>query len=210
MKYVNDIGPIYKETFKGKYFVEPLSTLSNLSFFFVFLYWWLKIIDDLSNHIFILLILILLFIGWIGGTIYHATRSHNLWIYLDIAPIVISCILATIYFWVKIDIFWFFPVILTILPILLVLSLKKHTTPKSALISYSSIALPIIIPIFIYMKISSFIYWYFFIFSLISFILALFFRSIDLKVNLKYGTHWLWHIFGAIAVFFILNYIFYL
>ncbi len=45
--------------------------------------------------------------------------------------------------------------------------------------------------------------------SFSTFGVAVFFRSIDLKQDiLPMGTHWLWHLFGGVAVHFLITYIF--
>lgn len=47
------------------------------------------------------------------------------------------------------------------------------------------------------------------LFAILSFATAIGFRMIDQKLEIfPMGSHWLWHSFGAIAVFFLMNYIF--
>lgn len=96
-----DFGPIYAETLPGRFPVEPWNTFSNLIFLFVFLNFLRRIRHNPRRYPITLTSLIILIIGLTGGTIYHATRSHNIWLILDFVPIGILVIIGTIFFWYR-------------------------------------------------------------------------------------------------------------
>ena len=70
--FPNDHGLIYKETILGRLPVEPWNTASNLVFLFVVIYWSLKVYPYAKDHLFLAYSLPILFIGYIGGTVYHS------------------------------------------------------------------------------------------------------------------------------------------
>ena len=96
---IQDFGPIYAETGKEGFLIEPFNTASNLIFLFLIIYWFLQVKDKWKEHPLIIVSLPILTIGFLGGSIYHATRSHNIWLFLDFMPIMILCLLAMLRFW---------------------------------------------------------------------------------------------------------------
>ena len=85
--FPKDSGPVYRETIEGRLPVEPFNTASNFLFLAIIIYFVWKIRRNHRQHLFLAFILPVLFIGFIGGTLYHATRSHEIWLLLDWVPI---------------------------------------------------------------------------------------------------------------------------
>ncbi len=77
--FPNDTGPLYQETIQGRLPVEPFNTYSNLIFIAIIIFFISKIYKRPKQHIFLCVAIPIIFISWIGGTIFHATRSHQVW-----------------------------------------------------------------------------------------------------------------------------------
>ena len=95
----NDSGPIYLETAMGRFPVEPWNTYSNLLFLALIVFWFLRVRRNIRDHLFIAYCLPVFLLGWVGGTVYHATRSHEVWLFLDWAPIALLALAVAIFFW---------------------------------------------------------------------------------------------------------------
>lgn len=96
--FPNDTGPVYAETLAGRFPVEPFNTLSNLVFLFILVYWGVRVYKQPGEHRFLAWCLPVLGIGWVGGTLFHATRSHEVWLLMDWVPILLLCFAAVVYF----------------------------------------------------------------------------------------------------------------
>ncbi|MGB0524930.1 MAG: hypothetical protein ACPGJS_18300 [Flammeovirgaceae bacterium] len=209
-----DSGPIYKETLMGRFPVEPWNTASNLLFLFIVIYWALKVYKNYRTHRFIAFCLPVLFIGYIGGTVYHATRSHEAWLLMDWVPILLLCLSVSIYFSIKQRLAWYHIFLLISLPMTLSFSLR-HVTDVSrnvgSIVSYSMMAFVIVYPIANYLRKTNWENHIWMLLAVGAFIAAITFRSIDKLVYfelLPMGTHWLWHSFGALSAHFLMVYIY--
>ncbi len=155
-----------------------------------------------------------LFIGFIGGTLYHGTRNHEVWLLMDWVPIMLLCMAASIYFLSKLKLPRIVLIIMAIIPVIvwaLLRTLTLEPNLKSA-VGYSFTAIAIVLPIVVHLKKVHFKNSRYMVLAVCAFSLAIFFRSIDLIANpsLFYmGTHWLWHFFGGIAVHFLISFIYY-
>jgi hemolysin III len=212
---VGDSGPIYQETILGRLPVEPFNTASNLLFLFVIIYWTIKIYPNFSTYRFLVYVLSTLFIGYVGGTIYHGTRSHEIWLLMDWVPIFILSVSAVVYFFKKLGIHWFIMLVLVLFPFVLMFSLDSIPSlprPIKNLIEYSSLALIILLPIFFYLRKTNWLFKGRIFVGLLLFCIAIFFRTLDdTEISNKYfpmGTHFLWHIFGALAVHALISYLY--
>lgn len=212
---VGDSGPIYQETILGRLPVEPFNTASNLLFLFIIVYWTIKIYSDLRKYRFLVYVLITLFIGYVGGTIYHATRSHEIWLIMDWLPIFILSVSGVVYFFRRLGVHWLIMVVLVLFPFVLMFTLKSmDSVPRSLrnLIEYTSLALVILIPIFSYLRKTKWLFMNRILTGLLLFCIAIFFRTIDdTQISNEYfpmGTHFLWHTFGALAVHAIISYLY--
>ncbi len=212
---VNDTGHIYQETVLGRFPVEPFNTASNLLFLFIIIYWTIKIYPELSKYRFLVYVLTTLFIGYVGGTIYHATRSHEVWLLMDWVPIFILGVSAVVYFFRKLGIHWLIMTTLVLFPFVLMIALRTVDfilRSMRNLIEYTSLALVILIPIFAYLRKTNWLFKERILVGLLLFCVALFFRTIDnTEISNEYfpmGTHFLWHTFGALAVHAVINYLY--
>lgn len=93
-----DGGSLYTETNLQHLFPEPLNALTSCFFLAIAVYWTFKLWNDHKSHPFLTYCLILLYIGGIGGTTYHAFRKWPPFIMMDWLPIMLLCVSAGVYF----------------------------------------------------------------------------------------------------------------
>ncbi|MCR9263735.1 MAG: ceramidase [Flavobacteriaceae bacterium] len=211
LKFPNDSGPIYLETLDGRWPVEPFNTYSNLIFLLIIIYWGIRVYKHPKEHLFLAWVLPVIAISYIGGTIYHATRSHEFWLKLDWMPIMLLCAALVIYFIFKVVRTWWQRLLLVFLLLGTSYMLRILPIPPGWRISlgYVITAATILLPLVGYLiktqgKNAILVITAFTIFSV-----AILFRSIDKSQSFfPMGTHWLWHFFGGVAVHFLIAYIF--
>jgi hypothetical protein len=78
-----DGGSFYAETNMQHLFPEPLNTITSCFFLAIAIYWTIKLWGKGRQHAFLSVALILLYIGGIGGTIYHGLRQWRIFIMMD-------------------------------------------------------------------------------------------------------------------------------
>lgn len=211
LKFPNDSGPIYQETIEGRIPVEPFNTYSNLIFIVILVYFWMKIRKNPKQHPFFLFAIPVIFISWVGGTVYHGTRSHQFWLVLDWLPIMLVCLGGIVYFITKIKKKWwerllFFLglMLLSFLPRLIILPNEYRIS-----FGYAVTAITVLTPFIWYAYNTGWKNVQLILIAIFIFGLAVTFRTLDnITVLLPMGTHWLWHTFGGVAVFFLLLYIY--
>ncbi len=212
-KFPNDTGTIYQETIEGagRLPVEPFNTFSNLIFIAILIFFIKRILKRPKQHPFFLFAIPVIFISWIGGTMYHGTRSHQIWLILDGAPIMLVCLGGIIYFIGKIQRIWWKRILLFIGLMLVTILPRLLDIPKGFRISfgYALTAIAVITPFIWYAYLTQWKNIKYIILGFSIFAVAVTFRTLDnIIVLLPMGTHWLWHTFGGIAVFFLLLYIY--
>lgn len=213
----NDFGPIYRETNLAHFPVEPFNTYSNLIFLLIFFYWSYKIKYDYKRFPFLTFCLPILFIGYIGGTVYHATRSHSFWLVMDFLPIYILCLSLSFKFWLhflkgpkKVFLFTIFPYLI-IRQLLWLTPLERNTKIS---IGYLLLASMVAAPLIKYAIENRRRYNRFLYGAFVSFLLAITFRVGDKSFPLTFeqifpmGTHWLWHLMGGVATNFLILYLY--
>lgn len=206
-----DFGPIYTETLSGLltggYPVEPWNTYSNLIFLVLALHLSIVTRFDRKKYPLVVTSLPILLVGWIGGTVYHGTRSHPVWLIMDFVPISILSLSAAFSFWNRLTRRWYLSIVLLLLVgasgRLIGRVLSTDRTVRISL-GYVSLALTLLVPLTVIVakhaprEIVSIIV------VVITFTMAIFFRIADRENLLPMGTHWLWHLFGGIAVWFLM------
>lgn len=210
-----DGGPVYAETNLNRFIVEPWNTITAVLFLFVAVYWFLKIRQDLKSHRFLFAMDILLAIGGVGGSIYHAFRMSRVFILMDWMPIMVIMFAMSFYFFIRSTGKWW-PSIVLFLGIMIINGLSfsyfrrnMENMNLAISISYTLMGIATIVPL-VYNLIKTKMHKsLFFFLSLGSLLIAITSRSLDEYVNLSIGTHFLWHIFGAVGTFFIFYYLYY-
>lgn len=209
-----DSGPIYKETYVGEWpLVEPWNALSNLLFLAIVLFWAVRVYKHAAQHAFLAGALPVLFIGFVGGTLYHGTRSHEVWLLMDWVPIMLLSLAVSVYFAIQNRFRWYGTLALITFPFAIsALAWQADSLPQWArgLLGYPMMAFVILFPIVFYLNKHQWRHVQWVATALAMFIIAITCRSIDNGPydGLPMGTHWLWHIFGALASHFLIAYIY--
>lgn len=199
----SDFGPIYTETVDLTQFpVEPWNTYSNLIFLAVAIFIALKTRLKAKEFPLLVISLPVLLIGFAGGTIYHATRAHRIWLMMDYLPIMILCLFVAVYLVKHLTgkTIYALGIILTCF-IFMRLIFFSTSLPIGLRITfgYSMLASIILIPAFLVSR-------YFpkhkiyLLRATLLFALAISFRFLDKMALLPMGTHFLWHVFGGLSV----------
>ncbi|MCB0310381.1 MAG: hypothetical protein KDD42_04055 [Bdellovibrionales bacterium] len=214
MNGINDFGPIYTETVSGRFPIEPFNTYSNVMFLIIIcLYTWRTKLIFKESPLVVSALPILL-IGFVGGTTFHATRSHSIWLLMDFIPIIILVIMAAVNLWQRVLENLWLSMLLTVGPLFIFrVTAALFDLPIQFRISigYTISAICVALP--------AFTYWYYcgkrnghlLGLTFFSFALAITFRYGDSswgKSLLPMGTHFLWHIFGALSAWGLIEFIY--
>ncbi len=211
---LSDNGPIYTETNLARFPVEPWNAASNIIFLILVIYWVRKTRLNYSQHPLIVCILPILLLGFVGGTVFHATRSHFIWLALDFLPILICALVAAIHLWRQVlgNLAY---AVLTVVALFLGLRLTigQLDLPIGTRITlgYSSLAFSLLLPALLHCAKAAWKNFSLLLATIISFALAIFFRYIDRGLGAQFlpmGTHFLWHIFGGLSVASLITYVY--
>jgi hypothetical protein len=205
-----DGGSLYAETNLSRFFPEPLNALTSFFFLGIALFWTIKLKGRYKSHLFLSVALGLLYIGGIGGTLYHGLRQWSFFIIMDWLPILLLCISAGVYFLSKLINRKY--ALLLALVYMIVQFLFRNTmkvNPHLFInINYALMALIVLLPVAGYLSRTNWLHGKWVGLALIAFMIALTFRIADKWQLFDFGTHFLWHIFGAVASFCMFNFIY--
>lgn len=206
-----DGGMLYKETNMAQLFPEPLNAITAVFFLALAIFWTIKIKGNFKEYPFLIYCLVLLYIGAIGGTIYHLFRQWSVFIIMDWIPIMLLCLSAGFYF-VAQSTKWYYAVLLVLVYLSLMLALRNwiliNNTSLFININYAIMASFVLFSVLRYLIHTKWKAGKWVGIALLSFAFALTFRIADKWQSFSFGTHFLWHTFGAIATFCMFNYIF--
>jgi len=212
-----DRGPRYKETPPDPYaenapnIAEPYNAVTASFFVFIVLYWLIRLRGKYSRFPMLVSCLPILLVGGIGGTLYHAYRTRLSYFLLDVIPIQLLALAATIYMVVRLGSVYgkrkvftiFIAVIAAILFVNGVLfrmtGLGRVYPTLTINLSYASLAVLIVTPILVVLVRTKFRHGSWVALALSAFAIGWFCRLVDPFSPLPMGTHWLWHTFGAIS-----------
>lgn len=206
-----DGGLAYAETNLSRLFPEPLNAVTSGFFLGMAVYWTIKLRGNYKQHQYLTAALILLYIGGVGGTVYHGLRQWTMFIMMDWLPIMLLCVSTGIYFLAKL-IRWYYAFGIVFIYIGFQFFLRDtlfgHDPHLFININYAMMAMLVLLPVFGYLKHTKWLYGKWVGLAFLAFACALTFRIADNWLWFKFGTHFLWHTFGAIASFCMFNYIF--
>ncbi|RZJ60050.1 MAG: hypothetical protein EOO45_24905 [Flavobacterium sp.] len=206
-----DGGSLYTETNMEQFFPEPLNAITSLFFLAIAMYWTYKLCGRGKEHTFLSVAVALLYIGGIGGTIYHGLRQWRIFIMMDWLPIMLLCVAAGVYFLAKLT-RWYFAVGLIVLYAAFQFFLRQKMMEGDVQlyinINYAVLAGIVLVPVVAFLISTKFSNAKWVGFALVAFIFALTFRIADGWGWMSLGTHFLWHIFGAVAAWCMFQYIF--
>lgn len=208
-----DFGPIYRETDMSRFPVEPWATFSNLIFLIVVIYWFGKVRFDIKKHPLLSMAMPILMVGFIGGVVYHATRSHRIWLLLDFMPILILVLMTGVYLWQLLFNNWALTLAATLGPVFsyrIFFAVIKIPENIQISLGYTVLALSILFPAILHCAIRNRRAWPWLTASFATFTIAITMRQVDngIGATLPMGTHFLWHIFGGISTFLLIGYIY--
>lgn len=229
-EYPIDTGPVYTETLLGlktdwnmmafgQNIIEPCNMLSAFFFVLIVGYWGYVIYKNntkFSEQPFLMTGLPILLIGGVGGTLFHGLRLYRFFLVMDWMPIMLLCLGASIYFFTKVLKRWWHSLVIIFLSFVLSSGLfflmeKQLVSPTAAIsTNYTMMGLLILLPVFLWLRRTQFKHGYLIGLALGSFLLAVTFRTVDSitpPALFIFGTHWLWHTFGAIACHLMLAYL---
>lgn len=203
-----DPGPIYFETNLSRFPVEPWSTLSNLVFLFIIIYWVKRTRLNVQRYPLIIVTLPLLLVGFVGGSLYHAFRDNPLWLYMDFVPILILALLGSYFFWRRLFDKPHLAVLAMSLMLILSVAVRRLVPPVVFIpVGYAMSALMLLFPAVLWCRRCHWERWRDLLAAASFFIVAVFFRQLDSSADfLPMGTHFLWHLCGGAAVFSLMHY----
>lgn len=205
-----DGGMMYTETDLSQFFPEPLNAVTAVFFLVLAVFWTFKIKGNFAKFPFLTYCLVLLYVGAIGGTVYHSFRQWPIFIIMDWLPIMLLCLSASFYF-VAQSTRWFYAVIMVLAFVGISFALRNwilvHHTSLFININYAMMASFVLFSVLRYLIYTQWKAGKWVGFALLSFAFALVFRIADQWEWWNFGTHFLWHTFGAIATFCMFNYI---
>ena len=207
-----DRGPIYVETIK--YFesdsnhlvVEPFNTASAALFFIIAIWFLYRYRKEKMQSPFILYAAIMLFIGGVSGTIYHAFRIWPVFMYVDGGTIGILMLSFTAWVVYKLTHKLWFSILAIPLGMGLIFMLIGFLIQSgirfNPSLGYALMGVVVVIPLVIYLFKTKFRGGKFILLALLAFSIAVFSRAFDLRSTLPMGSHFLWHLSGALATIF--------
>ena len=204
LQILHDGGPVYAETNLQRTIAEPFNAASGLLFIFLAVFWFYKLKGSYKKHQFLSLSLVVLTIGAIGGTLYHAFRESKVFLLMDWLPIVFLSLMASFYFLIRIT----RNIMLSTLIFAFLIGLQyliykisgEENSHLSINLNYVAMAITIAGPTIAFLLLNKFYNWRLVAVGFATFGIALFFRIADKWEILPMGTHFLWHVFGLIAV----------
>lgn len=205
-----DGGIVYTETNMAHFFPEPLNAVTSMLFLAIAVFWTIKISGNFKKYPFLTYCLMLLYIGAIGGTIYHSFRQWPVFIIMDWLPIMFLCMSAGFYFLAK-STQWYYAILMVVGYLLLMFALRNWVLVNNNSVfinlNYAMMASLVLFSVLKYLIYTQWKAGKWVGFALLSFVFALTFRIVDKWGWFSFGTHFLWHTFGAVATFCMFNYI---
>lgn len=204
-----DGGPHYTETDLSQLIAEPWNAVTAFLFLIIVGFWVYQLWGEFKEHKFLTAVLPILAIGGVGGTIYHAFRASSVFLVMDWLPILLITLGGSIYFMIKLLGKWYYGVLVIIAGVgLEFLNFNLVPMRYAINVSYSIMGLLVLSPIIIQLIKTRFfgVQWVGIAFG--CFALAILFRTADPEGWLPMGTHFLWHIFGALTCHFMFWYIY--
>ena len=198
-----DGGPIYTETNLEHWVAEPFNALTALPFLFLAVYWFWRLRGRYREFPFLTANLLLLAVGGVGGTVYHAFRGSSVFFLMDVLPIGIIALALAVFFW-----FAVLPQRWMLLPVVLPFFLFHRYVARyfppifPTRVFYAVLAVLVIVPLFLALRADQYRDGHLVGGTIGLFAVGLFFRSFDPYAGpyLAIGTHFLWHTFSVVAV----------
>ena len=209
---LRDGGPPYAETpsdldSANALPVEPWNAATATLFIAIAIAWAWRLRERYREHPFLSCCLPILLAGGIGGTLYHATRTSHVLFLLDVVPISILGLAGSVFMAIRYwggRGWWFVPVACAFyvgVNQLLFVAVGPSEVQLTINLSYAALAVVVLTPIALVLVRTRFRHGGWVAAGVVAFVIAWFFRLLDQRMGLymPMGSHWLWHVFGAIA-----------
>lgn len=206
-----DGGPVYAETNLAAYIAEPWNALSSLAIVFPAVYWAIKLKGKVKLFPFIYSCIPLLLMGGIGSTLYHAYRSSNWLLLMDVFPTAILTIAIGIYFWFKVVPVWWQAFSIVVPFNIIRFSLFQFMPSEMAVnLGYFISGAMFFLPVLIYLNRHNYRHVKDIFLSILFLGLSLLFRDLDYSLvsYLPMGSHFLWHLLSGVGAHFLANYLY--
>jgi hypothetical protein len=215
VRLATDGGPVYRETPPDPQaatgMAEPFNTVTAFLFVLIVLGWVWRLRGRFGRFPFTTASLPVLLAGAVGGTLYHATRTQRLYFLLDVIPISLLGGAGAVYLTARLGLAygrrrvlgWAVALVALYLFVNAVLfrTIRGNNPNLAVNLSYASLAVMILLPLGFTLVRTRFRHAGWVAGALASFAIAWFCRLVDNtpQGDLPMGTHWLWHIFGAVT-----------
>jgi hypothetical protein len=204
---MRDGGPLFVETppdldnYPG-WAAEPWNTASAALFVIIALGWIWFLRGRYRQHPFLTICLPILMVGGIGGMLFHGTRTIRLFLLIDVVPIYLLGFAVTVWLWVRLGAR--LRHLLGVIVFLLVMQLLAQMQMPiqwAINISYATLAVLILLAVAFTLFRTRFRHagW---VYTACAFFSIAWICRISDTVRppvLPMGTHWLWHVFGALT-----------
>jgi hypothetical protein len=209
---LSDGGPRYVETNLDRVIREPCNAATAFIFVLIAAIFVVRMRGRFRQHPFICFCMPLLLAGGIGGTIYHALRRHEIFLYLDFVPILLLVASGSIYLGIRLK-----PrmtqviglaALIAIFAALVYYFFSIGERQIAIEIQYLALAVLVLLPVALVLRRTNYRHFQIIKLALVCFGFAFLFRSLD-PVSapfLPIGTHWLWHILGAATTYLLSDY----
>lgn len=204
-----DGGPRYVETDWDAVVREPWNGATSLVFLLIVGYWLWRLRGRYGQYLFVTLCLVPLTISSLGSAIYHAFRSHRFFLFMDWVPIVFLALAAGIYLWVRLLSGRWRWLAAGIVPAVFLLQRINFGLARTGAYpvhwainsSYALLASVIVVPLVGVLWQRGWAHVHLPALALPAFAAALAFRAYDAELAwlLPMGSHFLWHLFAALA-----------
>ena len=208
-----DGGMLYTETDLSRLFPEPLNAITSLFFLVLAVYWLLRLKNQYKQHAYLTSCVILLTIGAIGGSVYHGLRQWSFFIMMDWLPIMLLCVFTGVYFVAKLT-RWYVTALIVVGYTAFQFFIRRQIRVGQDDIqfyinfNYAILGLLVLLPVLAFLYKNKFRSGKWVAWAWIAFVFALTFRVIDKYGWVSIGTHFLWHTFGAVAAFCMLEFVY--
>ncbi|MBO6516589.1 MAG: hypothetical protein JJ975_08560 [Bacteroidia bacterium] len=205
-------GQFYHEFHADAWIQQPWNTFSSLVFFVPVIYWLWQLRGQYRQYPVLVGILPLLFLNGLGSTLFHANSGGVVFVMLDVLPPLLMLITLTAYLW-KLNLnSWLYGMLIVVLFLgVNALNMYWHSrienVSRGVNVFYFINGLMVLTPMILSLQRHSWKGWNHIALALIFISLALVFRSLDYPTPnpfptlMPQGTHFLWHISSALAVF---------
>lgn len=204
---MRDGGPLFVETppdldqFNG-WVAEPWNTASATLFVMIALIWAWALRGRYRQHPFLTICLPILATGGIGGVLFHGLRIHRIFLIVDVVPIYLLGLSITTWLWYRLGArLQHLLGVIVFFAFLQLLAQFRLPTQWAISMSYATLAALVLLALILTLVRTKFRHGGWVYASLACFAIAWTCRISDTirPPLLPMGTHWLWHVFGALT-----------